>query len=480
MEKENRAIISAISLIVGLSIFYYLITLSTVSVVTRAVIAVIMLFVLSAILVQVNKFKHLFGAFLLGTKSGSKLIDDITKLNPRFWIALADWGTVMSFGILSYFIFRKQFGIKTLVVGIISLFVMIGIILPYSAIAFQFISIPQITQSASSAQAAPSTPLGMIASYIWLGVVFIGGFGLYVLLTILYAALGILYGLAIFLYSLISGAPNYTAISSQTPGVAPLIPGITIPLLAGLATLAILLIVHEFSHGILARVAKVKIKQIGLLVLGFIPIGAFVEPEMRHVKKLKPEKQIRILVGGIAANLLFSIIFFVLLILLVTYLLPNALTTKIIISAVVPNSPAFGIIPAGSQILQWNGHPIQNFSSFTNATSSQPFELTTLVTDKGSYSLTSNAAGKIGVDIAQLTGPKPNLASNIIYFFYTLFSLSFLLNFLVGALNLLPIPSFDGWQIYQLKVKNKKVLRYIAAIAVVSILILILPWFYAH
>ncbi|MDE1828663.1 MAG: hypothetical protein KGH65_05890, partial [Candidatus Micrarchaeota archaeon] len=82
--------------------------------------------------------------------------------------------------------------------------------------------------------------------------------------------------------------------------------------------------------------------------------------------------------------------------------------------------------------------------------------------------------------IAQFTGPKPNLASNIIYFFYTLFSLSFLLNFLVGALNLLPIPSFDGWQIYQLKVKNKKALRYIAFIAVVSILILILPWFYAH
>jgi len=480
MEKQKRALISAISLLVGLSIFYYLIALSTVSVVTRAVIAVIMLFALSSILVRVNKFKHLFGAFLLGTKSGSKLIDDIAKLSPRFWIALADWGTVMSFGILSYFIFKKQFGIKTLIVGIISLILMIAVVLPYSAIAFQFINIPQITQSAAASQAAPATPLSMIASYIWLGVVVLGGFGLYVLLIILYAALGILYGLAIFLYSLISGAPNYAAISSQTPGVAPLIPGLTIPLLAGLATLAILLIVHEFSHGILARVVKVRIKQIGLLVLGFIPIGAFVEPEMRHVKKLKPEKQIRILVGGIAANLLFSIIFFVLLILLVTYMLPGALSTKIIISSVVPNSPAFGVIPAGAQILQWNGHYIQNLSSLTNATSSQPFASTSLVTDKGSYSLISNAAGKIGVDIAQLTGPKPDPVSNIIYFLYTLFSLSFLLNFLVGALNLLPIPSFDGWQIYQLKVKNKKMLRYIAAIAVISILILILPWFYAH
>jgi len=480
MEKQKRTIVSAIALLVGLSIFYYLISFSTLSVVTRAVLAVIMLFVLSSTLVRVNKFKHLFGAFLLGTKSGSKLIDDIAKLSPRFWIALADWGTVMSFGILSYFIFKKQFGIKTLVVGVISLFIMIALVLPYSAIAFQFINIPQITQSASASQAAPPTPLSMIASYVWLAIVFLGGFALYVILIIIYAALGILYGLAIFLYSLIIGAPNYTTISSQTPGVAPLIPGLTIPLLAGLATLAILLIVHEFSHGILARVVKVRIKQIGLLVLGFIPIGAFVEPEMRQVKKLKPDKQIRILVGGIAANLLFSIIFFVLLILLITYLLPGALTTKIIISAVVPNSPAFGVIPVGAQILQWNGHFIQNLSSFTNATSSQPFASTSVVTDKGSYAIIANAAGKIGVDISQLTGPKLDLMSNVVYFLYTLFSLSFLLNFLVGALNLLPIPSFDGWQIYQLKIKNKKALRYIAVIAIVSILILILPWFYAH
>ncbi|MDE1850200.1 MAG: site-2 protease family protein [Candidatus Micrarchaeota archaeon] len=479
MEKQKRAIISAISLLAGLSIFYYLIALSTVSVVTRAVIAVIMLFVLSSILVRVNKFKHLFGAFLLGTRYGAKLIDDLAKLSPRFWIALADWGTVMGFGLLSYFIFKKQFGIKTLIFGLLSLFIMVAMVLPYSAIAFQFINLPQITQSSAS-QPAPSTPLATIASYLLLAIVLLAGFALYVFLLIVYAALGILYGLAVFLYSLIIGAPNYTSIASQTPGVAPLIPGLTIPLIAGLATLAMLLIVHEFSHGILARVVRVKIKQIGLLVLGFIPIGAFVEPEMRQVKKLRPDKQVRILVGGIAANLLFSIIFFALLMLLITYLLPGALTTKIVISAIVPNSPASGVVPAGAQILQWNGHSIQNLSSFTNATSSQPFASTSVVTDKGSYSLISNAAGKIGVDVAQLIGPKPDPVSNTVYFLYTLFSLSFLLNFLVGALNLLPIPSFDGWQIYKIKVKNKKVLRYIAAIAVVSILILILPWFYAH
>ena len=56
-------------------------------------------------------------------------------------------------------------------------------------------------------------------------------------------------------------------------GVAPIIPGVDIPLFAGIISIAILLIIHEFSHGILAKKAKVKLKEIGLLVFGFIPIG---------------------------------------------------------------------------------------------------------------------------------------------------------------------------------------------------------------
>ena len=39
-----------------------------------------------------------------------------------------------------------------------------------------------------------------------------------------------------------------------------------------------MIIIHEFSHGILARVENVKINSIGLLLFAIIP-GAFVEPD---------------------------------------------------------------------------------------------------------------------------------------------------------------------------------------------------------
>ena len=64
-------------------------------------------------------------------------------------------------------------------------------------------------------------------------------------------------------------------VSLVVPGVE--VPGspIFIPLLAGLIAIATVLIVHEFSHGILSRVEKININSIGLLLFAIIP-GAFV------------------------------------------------------------------------------------------------------------------------------------------------------------------------------------------------------------
>jgi Zn-dependent protease len=54
--------------------------------------------------------------------------------------------------------------------------------------------------------------------------------------------------------------------------------------------------------------------------------------------------------------------------------------------------------------------------------------------------------------------------------------LSFLLNFLVAVVNLLPIPGFDGWQVYRTKVKNAKYLNLLAALILVALVINALPW----
>ena len=93
--------------------------------------------------------------------------------------------------------------------------------------------------------------------------------------------LGMFFMLAILLIgdiNLLVTRPAPTA--ANAPQNLLLIPGINqfIPLTWGLIGLIVTLVVHELSHGILSRVADIKVKSLGLLV-ALIPLGAFAEPD---------------------------------------------------------------------------------------------------------------------------------------------------------------------------------------------------------
>ena len=87
------------------------------------------------------------------------------------------------------------------------------------------------------------------------------------------------------------------------------IPGVNklIPLSFGLIALIIGIIVHEFSHGILALVGKLKVKSMGLLLL-VIPIGAFVEPDAEELKNAPRLKRMRVYAAGPTMNIVVGLI----------------------------------------------------------------------------------------------------------------------------------------------------------------------------
>jgi membrane-associated protease RseP (regulator of RpoE activity) len=106
----------------------------------------------------------------------------------------------------------------------------------------------------------------------------------------------------------------------KAPPIAPLIP--YFPRLFGMRSffppfyftyfivaLAIVAIVHEFSHGIFMRLFKVRIKSTGLVFLGPI-LGAFVEEEKKGFEKKKKLEQMTVLGAGVFANLIFALIFY--------------------------------------------------------------------------------------------------------------------------------------------------------------------------
>ncbi|MEM3572181.1 MAG: hypothetical protein QW530_00430, partial [Candidatus Micrarchaeaceae archaeon] len=83
----------------------------------------------------------------------------------------------------------------------------------------------------------------------------------------------------------------------------------------------------------------------------------------------------------------------------------------------------------------------------------------------------------IGVYVTQESVPKSGILSGAANFLYMIFALSFLLNFLVGVVNLLPIPGFDGWRIYQLNI-GKRALNLLAIVIILALLANVLPWFW--
>ena len=90
------------------------------------------------------------------------------------------------------------------------------------------------------------------------------------------------------------------------PGINPILPLEYLGFI--ILALAIAIVVHEFSHGILTFVGKLKVKSLGILYL-ILPIGAFCEPDEEELKKTETAKRMRIYAAGPLSNFVVAFIF---------------------------------------------------------------------------------------------------------------------------------------------------------------------------
>src|SRR5437867_559135 len=157
------------------------------------------------------------------------------------------------------------------------------------------------------------------------------------------------------------GNPPSPELLLGLPGVNPII-----PLGYGICGLAVAIILHEYSHGILARVAKIKIRSLGLIFLIF-PIGAFVEPEEDELRALPRRERGRLYAVGPATNVLLAVLF----------AMPFS---TLILTAVAPVHDGVGIVgfttnsPAGlagmqanTVITSVNNTPVHTYNEFVAA-----------------------------------------------------------------------------------------------------------------
>ncbi len=110
---------------------------------------------------------------------------------------------------------------------------------------------------------------------------------------------------------------------------------IGIPFWFWIIVVATILIPHEAFHGIIARAEKIKLKDVGLLLLAIFP-GAFVEPDEKQLEKSKLMTKLRIFSAGSFINIVIGL----LVIFLVQSLIWAPNVNGILITSVNETSPA--------------------------------------------------------------------------------------------------------------------------------------------
>jgi len=465
------------SLDLAFAIFLLIVSISLFLAVLGAPISAFFKFILSvAVLVgcgyglsRIFKYECWYGIFLLKSQYGLSLLDKLAKKYPSFWRSLYELGMVIGFGSFAYFILpRKNYTWQRIAfiygLGTVLMVTFSYVIAPLATGAlFSMLSGGEEFASAGQGLQTSVSQFAFV-KYIFLGFLVLGGLSLM-------TTAGLLIYAIVVVASLFGAFSAGASLSSVSPGGTPIIPGINLPLVEGIAALAVVLIVHEGMHGIVARMHNFPLKSAGLVFFGFLPFGAFVDIDEKKMFKGRKEAQSAVFVAGTTAN------FFTSLLLVILLFAFSACTEPFRVNGFYVES---GALPHGAILQSIDGVPVYVMMG-ANLSANTTYSLQT---SKGEYSLTTDSNSKLGIStsFADSKG-EYGVFRYAEWFGWMAFVLRFLalafaLNFVVGAINLVPLPLFDGYYLMKNGVGNELAVKIIAATAAVAFVLNMLPWIF--
>lgn len=296
--------------------------------------------------------------------------------------------------------------------------------------------------------------------------------------------------------AVLSGAEGGVKLLLPGPVSTPLnAPGVfVVPWWIWVIGIAVVIIPHEFMHGIMCRIDNVRIKSVGWLLLLVIP-GAFVEPDEKQLQKMGRKTKLRVYAAGSFANMIVAAI-----ILVVFVGLSNAVAPAGIFVSVLEGGPAHNASLNGS-ITEINGFTVKNHDDLTRVLGQfrpgDTIQVRTARTDYlvpafipgnllpggaaviGSETTTYNIAlGKhperdgafLGV-VAAAPAVTLKMDVNTYGILSTLLLWMFLFSFGIGLVNLLPIKPLDGGLIFEELVGGRKSI--VRGVSVLMLLVLL-------
>ena len=314
-------------------------------------------------------------------------------------------------------------------------------------------------------------------------------------------------GMIFITYILIKNLYDLFVNPAATSGVSLVLPGVNVPGLGVLPfwywIIAIFLIalIHEFSHGIVARSHNIKVKNTGLVLFGPI-LGAFVEPDEKNLRKQSDIKQYSVLAAGSFSNIILG---------LAAVLLLNLVFMPLQMGMVDSTGFTFddyageeypfakaGIEP-GTLITGINEVETLEFMDFSDELNRfKPGESVTVVTPEKEFPITlgenpdnvkkpflgiNNIHNEFEVKEAYKNGAWQALYT-VIAWVNGLLRWLFLLSLGIGLFNLLPLPIVDGGRMAQVFLhklrgpeKGEKNYKAISLfLLLVLVLNLVYPW----
>lgn len=314
--------------------------------------------------------------------------------------------------------------------------------------------------------------------------VFVGIFGMIATFIFMFWQLG-------FIIEQGLGEGGGLVLPIKTVGDGGGVPIFYVPFWYWILALFVLVVVHEFAHGVIAQRQGIKIKSSGFAFLGvlfpFMP-AAFVEPDEKDLKKKTWKQQIAVFGAGSMSNFFFGFLFLAMWVFIAGSFVNNTMAIGDISFNSVMNESGLSIYNIGSgEIIALDGvyEKDKIVENLMNLSSNQSINLTInssgllntyeIVTFDNPQKLGKGMVGISGLEFKFVNKQGYEYLGNSPLYFERLLFYFWLLNIGIGIMNLLPIWITDGGQIARtLLLKYFKQARALYIYNIISLISLIL------
>jgi membrane-associated protease RseP (regulator of RpoE activity) len=285
-----------------------------------------------------------------------------------------------------------------------------------------------------------------------------------------YVGIGVGYtGMIVILYFIFKGLYDLIFVPHAPATLSLVIPGVPIPgspvfvpFWYGIIALFVVVLIHEFSHGIVAKAHGLRVLNSGIVFMGPL-VGAFVEPDEKKLKKNSDVIQYSVFAAGPFSNILTAV---VMMLLLVAIFNPvaNAYARPIGFSFEKLETG----MPAAKAGLQTgviydhvNGAYVNSTEAFVKAFENVKVNDTVIIGNEQNtyYVIPTSKPEKpdkpvIGVNLETRYTNEDNIFMKIFLWLFGLLTWIFILSIGLGLANLLPVGPVDGGRMLGLSLMN--------------------------